>query len=235
METQWLLIEVPETESYVVIIPIVEKSFSSPGFDDHVKICTDSCSTQVRASSFDAIAYVHVAKNPYNLMREAYSALRVHLDSFRLLEEKTVPRIVDKFEWCTWDVFYVTANPVGVWHGLKDFSEGDMAPRFVIINDGWQSVNFDDEDPNKDAKNLVLGGEQMTARLHRFEEGDKFKKYQKDLLLGPNAPSFNPETIKKLIWKGIEVEHLGKQRAAAISARGSDLAEIELMIVKVRE
>ncbi|BAT86231.1 hypothetical protein VIGAN_04386300, partial [Vigna angularis var. angularis] len=99
-------------------------------------------------------------------MRETYSALRVHLDSFRLLEEKTVPRIVDKFGWCTWDAFYLTVNPVGVWHGLKDFSEGGVAPRFVIIDDGWQSVNFDDEDPNEDAKNLVLGGEQMTARLH---------------------------------------------------------------------
>ncbi|XP_047170675.1 stachyose synthase isoform X1 [Vigna umbellata] len=238
METQWILIEVPETESYVVIIPIIEKSFRSalhPGSDDHVKICAESGSTQVRASSFGAIAYVHVAENPYNLMREAYSALRVHLDSFRLLEEKTVPRIVDKFGWCTWDAFYLTVNPVGVWHGLKDFSEGGVAPRFVVIDDGWQSVNFDDEDPNEDAKNLVLGGEQMTARLHRFEEGDKFRKYQKGLLLGPNAPSFNPETIKELIWKGIEAEHLGKQRAAAISAGGSDLAEIELMIVKVRK
>ncbi|KAG2406516.1 Stachyose synthase [Vigna angularis] len=99
METQWILIEVPETESYVVIIPIIEKSFRSalhPGSDDHVKICAESGSTQVRASSFGAIAYVHVAENPYNLMREAYSALRVHLDSFRLLEEKTIELMIVK-------------------------------------------------------------------------------------------------------------------------------------------
>ncbi|KAG2406508.1 Stachyose synthase [Vigna angularis] len=78
IETQRVLIEVPETESYVVIIPIIEKSFS------------------VRASRFGAIAYVHVAEHPYNLMRETYSALRVHLDSFRLLEEKTIELMIVK-------------------------------------------------------------------------------------------------------------------------------------------
>ncbi|KAG5086953.1 hypothetical protein JHK82_054350 [Glycine max] len=240
METQWVLIEIPEIKSYVVIIPIIEKSFRSalhPGSDGHVMICAESGSTQVKASSFGAIAYVHVSENPYNVMKEAYSVLRVHLDSFRLLEEKTVPKIADKFGWCTWDAFYLTVNPVGVWHGLKDFAEGGVAPRFVIIDDGWQSVNFDGDDPNVDAKNLVLGGEQMTARLHRFEECDKFGSYQKGLLLGPNAPSFNPKTVKELIAKGIEVERLGKLRDEAVSSGVSDLSltEIESRIVKVKK
>ncbi|KAK7396982.1 hypothetical protein VNO78_18146 [Psophocarpus tetragonolobus] len=237
METQWVLIEIPEVKSYVVIIPIIEKSFRSalhPGSDGHVMICAESGSTQVKASTFGAIAYVHVSENPYNVMREAYSALRVHLDSFKLLEEKTVPRIVDKFGWCTWDAFYLSVNPVGVWHGLQDFAEGGVAPRFVIIDDGWQSVNFDGDDPNEDAKNLILGGEQMTARLHRFEECDKFKNYKKGLLLGPDAPSFNPKTVKELIATGIEVERLGKQRDGAISSGGSDLTEIESRIVKLK-
>ncbi|TKY61695.1 Stachyose synthase [Spatholobus suberectus] len=238
METQWVLVQVPEIKSYVVIIPIIEKSFRSalhPGSDGHVMICAESGSTRVKASSFGAIAYVHVSENPYDLMKEAYSALRVHLNTFRLLEEKTVPKIVDKFGWCTWDAFYLTVNPVGVWHGLKDFAEGGVAPRFVIIDDGWQSVNFDGDNPNEDAKNLVLGGEQMTARLHRLDEGDKFKNYRLGLLSGPNAPSFNPKTVKELIAKGIEVERLGKQRDEAVSSGGSNLTEIESRIVKVKK
>ena len=79
-----------------------------------------------------------------------------------------------------------------------------------------------------DAKNLVLGGEQMTARLHRFEECDKFGSYQKGLLLGPNAPSFNPKTVKELIAKGIEVERLGKLRDEAVSSGVSDLSLTEI-------
>ncbi|RYQ83953.1 hypothetical protein Ahy_B10g102840 [Arachis hypogaea] len=91
--------------------------------------------------------------NPYNLFREAYSALRVHLNTSKLLEEKNLPNIIDKF----------------VFHGLKDFAEiGGVSPRFVIIDDGWQSINYDNsDDPYEDAKNLILGGPQMTARLHR--------------------------------------------------------------------
>ncbi|KAL2345494.1 hypothetical protein Fmac_006779 [Flemingia macrophylla] len=236
-ETQWLLLEIPERKSYVVIIPVIENGFRSalhPGSDGAVTICAESGSTQVKASSFAAIAYVHVAENPYELMREAYSALRVHLPWFTLLEEKTVPRIVDKFGWCTWDAFYLTVNPVGVWHGLKDFAQAGVAPRFLIIDDGWQSVNFDGDDPHHDSNNLVLCGEQMNARLRRLHEGDKFKKYQSGLLLGPNAPSFNPMTTKELIAKGIEVERLGKQRDEAVSS-GSDLSEIESRIVEVKK
>ncbi|KAJ1412554.1 Glycosyl hydrolases 36 [Sesbania bispinosa] len=238
METQWVLIDVPEIKSYVVIIPIIEGSFRSalhPGSDGHVMICAESGSTKVKVSSFQAIAYVHASENPYNLMKEAYSALRVHLNTFKLLEEKKMPNLVDKFGWCTWDAFYLTVNPVGVWHGLKDFAEGGVAPRFVIIDDGWQSISLDSEDPNEDTKNLVLGGEQMTARLHRLDEGDKFKKYQGGLLLGPNAPSFNPKTIKDLIAKGIEHEHLQKQRDEAIQSRSSNLAEIDSKIQQVKK
>ncbi|KAF3785684.1 Stachyose synthase [Nymphaea thermarum] len=37
-----------------------------------------------------ACAYVHVSDNPYVLMKEAYGASRVHLNTFRLLEGKSV-------------------------------------------------------------------------------------------------------------------------------------------------
>ncbi|MED6168566.1 Tethering factor for nuclear proteasome sts1 [Stylosanthes scabra] len=239
METQWVLLHVPEISSYVVIIPIIEGSFRSalhPGSDGHVMICAESGSTKVKTSNFDAIAYVHLSENPYNLFREAYSALRVHLNTFRLLEEKTLPSIVDKFGWCTWDAFYLSVDPVGVFHGLKDFEEiGGISPRFVIIDDGWQSISLDGDDPNEDAKNLVLGGQQMTARLRRLEEGDKFKSYKGGLILGPNAPSFDPNKPKALISKGIELEHLEKDRDRAIESRSSDLVEIEERIKKVKK
>jgi stachyose synthetase len=236
METQWILFDIPEIKSYAVIIPIIEKGFRSalfPGSDDHVMIYAESGSTKVKESCFNAIAYVHFSENPYDLMKEAYSVIRVHLNTFRLLEEKTLPNLVDKFGWCTWDAFYLTVNPVGVFHGLEGFSKGGVEPRFVIIDDGWQSISLDGADHNEDAKNLVLGGEQMTGRLRRLGEGDKFKKYESGLLLGPNSPPFNPKTIKELISKGIEHEHLGKQRDQAILSKSSDLAEIESKIKKL--
>ncbi|VVA21168.1 PREDICTED: galactinol--sucrose [Prunus dulcis] len=238
METQWVLLDVPEIKSYVIILPIIEGSFRSalhPGTDDHVMICAESGSTQVKASNFDAIAYVHASENPYNLMKEAYSALRVHLNTFRLLEEKTIPNLVDKFGWCTWDAFYLTVEPVGVWHGVNEFVEGGVSPRFLIIDDGWQSINLDGEDLHEDAKNLVLGGTQMTARLHRFEECKKFRNYRGGSMLGPDAPSFDPKKPKLLIAKAIEIEHAEKNRDKAIRSGVTDLSEFETKIQKLKQ
>ncbi|KAF5745940.1 stachyose synthase-like [Tripterygium wilfordii] len=237
METQWVLLDVPEIKSYVVIIPIIEEGFRSalhPGIDGHVMICGESGSTEVKASAFDAIAYVHVSDNPYNVMKEAYSAIRVHLNTFKVIEEKTAPALVDKFGWCTWDAFYLTVDPVGIWHGVKDFADGGISPRFLIIDDGWQSINLDGENPNEDAKNLVLGGTQMTARLHRFDECEKFRKYKAGTMLGPNAPSFDPKKPKMLINKAIEVEHAEKDRDKAAQSGVTDLSSFESKIQKFK-
>jgi stachyose synthetase len=239
METQWVLLSVPEINSYVIIIPIIEGNFRSafqPGTEGHVMIFAESGSTQVKASKFDAIAYVHASDNPYTLMKEAYSALRVHLNTFRLLEEKSAPNLVDKFGWCTWDAFYLTVEPVGVSHGVNDFVEAGVPPRFLIIDDGWQSINFDgDDNLNEDAKNLVIGGTQMTARLHRLEECDKFKNYKGGSLLGPHAPSFDPKRPKMLISEAIELENVEKARDKAIQSGVTDLSDFQTQMQKHKQ
>lgn len=238
METQWVLLDVPEIRSYVIIIPIIEGSFRSalhPGSDGHAMIYAESGSTKAKASKFDAIAYVHASDNPYNLMKEAYASLRVHLNTFRLLEEKTPPNLVDKFGWCTWDAFYLTVEPVGIWHGVNEFAEGGVSPRFLIIDDGWQSINLDGENPNEDTKNLVLGGTQMTARLHRLDECEKFRKYRGGSMLGSNAPKFDPKKPKMLISKAIELEHAEKDRDKAIQSGATDLSEFEAKIQSFKQ
>ncbi|XP_058082285.1 stachyose synthase [Magnolia sinica] len=239
-ETQWALLNVPELRSYVLILPSIEGSFRSalqPGPDGHVMIYAESGSTKVKSSSFDAIVYVHISENPYNLMKEAYSALRVHLNTFRLLEEKSVPSLIDKFGWCTWDAFYLAVDPVGVWHGVKDFINGGIAPRFLIIDDGWQSINLDGDNPNEDAKNLILGGQQMTARLYRFQECDKFGRYKAGTMLGPNAPSFDSNRRKllmSLISKAIEIENAEKGRDRTIKAGVTELSGFDSKIENLK-
>ncbi|KAG4115777.1 hypothetical protein ERO13_D12G127100v2 [Gossypium hirsutum] len=238
METQWVVLDVPEIKSYVIIIPIIEGGFRSaltPGNDGHVMIFAESGSSHVKSCCFSSIAYVHVSENPFNLMKEAFSAIRVHLNTFKLLEEKSLPSIVDKFGWCTWDAFYLTVEPAGVWQGVKEFADAGVSPRFVIIDDGWQSINNDGDDPNEDAKNLALGGEQMTARLHRFEECDKFRKYKGGSFLGSNALSFNPQKPKMLITKAIEIEHAVKARDKALQSGATDVSEFETKIKKLKQ
>ncbi|XP_010559219.1 PREDICTED: probable galactinol--sucrose galactosyltransferase 4 [Tarenaya hassleriana] len=238
LETQWIVLNVHEIKSYVVVIPIIEKSFRSslnPGNGGQVIITAESGSTSVKDSSFRAIAYVHVSDNPYNLMREAFSAIRVHLNTFRLLEEKQLPRIINKFGWCTWDACYLTVEPASLWHGVKEFCNGGACPRFVIIDDGWQSINFDGDDSGNDAKNLVLGGEQMTGRLHRLDEGEKFRRYKGGSLLSENAPPYKQDKPKMLINKAIEIERAMKEKNNLVEAGETDLECLNLKIQMLKQ
>jgi len=96
METQWVLLEVPELAGagagYVFVLPLVQGSFRSaifPEEDDGVVICAESGSASVTATDFRRITYVHAGDDPYRVMQEAYLAARVHLGPFRLLRAST--------------------------------------------------------------------------------------------------------------------------------------------------
>ncbi|GAB4843003.1 hypothetical protein Ancab_012979 [Ancistrocladus abbreviatus] len=98
METQLILLQMPEINSYVLIIPLIEVRYDQCTIHimcvicfDQVVLCVKGGSSKVKAKSFSSCAYLHVGENPYDLLRDAFAAIRVHLGSFRLLEEKTSP------------------------------------------------------------------------------------------------------------------------------------------------
>ena len=123
---------------------------------------------------------MHVGDDPYILVRDAMRVVQSHLGTFNLLEDKTPPGIVDKFGWCTWDAFYLKVHPEGVWEGVKALSDGGCPPGFVLIDDGWQSICHDDDDPRTDQQgmNRTSAGEQMPCRLIDFRENYKFSDYR---------------------------------------------------------
>ncbi|KAI3912687.1 hypothetical protein MKW92_049453 [Papaver armeniacum] len=183
-ETQMVLLENDPNRSrpYVLLLPLLEGSFRGclqPGkIDDGVDICMESGSTLVTESEFRACLYIHVGTDPFVIVKEAIKVIRNHSDTFKLLEEKTVPGIVDKFGWCTWDAFYTTVHPQGVYEGVKSLVEGGCPPGLVLIDDGWQSIGRDDAPPDEEGMDRTVAGEQMPARLKTFQENYKFKDYQ---------------------------------------------------------
>ncbi|KAG5230221.1 galactinol--sucrose galactosyltransferase [Salix suchowensis] len=188
-ETQMMILDKNDLgRPYVLLLPLLEGPFRAslqPGVDDSVDVCVESGSTQVCGSSFRSCLYMHVGDDPYILVKEAMKVIRVHLGTFRLLEEKTPPGIVDKFGWCTWDAFYLNVHPIGVWEGVKGLVEGGCPPGMVLIDDGWQSICHDD-DPisEQEGMNRTAAGEQMPCRLVKFEENYKFRDYE-----SPKGPS----------------------------------------------
>jgi raffinose synthase len=183
-ETQIVMLDKSDDSGrpYVLLLPLIEGPFRAslqPGDDDNVDVCVESGSTKVCGAGFRSVVYLHAGDDPYNLVKEAMEAVRVHLGTFKLLEEKTPPGIVDKFGWCTWDAFYLNVHPQGVWDGVKGLVEGGCPPGLVLIDDGWQSISHDEDPITEEGMNAAVGaGEQMPCRLLRFQENYKFRDYE---------------------------------------------------------
>ncbi|EPS66619.1 hypothetical protein M569_08153 [Genlisea aurea] len=206
-ETQIVVLDKSEDRPYVVLLPIIEGQFRAslqPGSDDFIDVCVESGSTKVRDNSFRAVLYVHAGDDPFTAVKDAIKVTRRHLGTFRLLEEKTPPAIIDKFGWCTWDAFYLTVQPHGVWDGVKGLVDGGCPPGLVLIDDGWQSICHDEDPLTTEGMNRTSAGEQMPCRLIKFQENYKFREYQ-----SPNNPGTGMGAfIRDLKDKFTTVEHV---------------------------
>ncbi|KAK9987920.1 hypothetical protein SO802_028159 [Lithocarpus litseifolius] len=120
---------------------------------------------------------MHAGEDPFRLVKEAIKVVRVHLCTFKLLEEKIPPGIVDKFGWCTWDAFYLSVHPQGVLEGVKGLVDGGCPPGLVLLDDGWQSISHDSDPITQEGMNQAVAGEQMPCRLLKFHENYKFRDY----------------------------------------------------------
>lgn len=182
-ETQMMILEKNDHigRPYVILLPLIEGSFGcslQSGVDDDMEICVESGSTKVRESSFRSCLYMNVGEDPFNLIKDAMEVAKAHLGTFKLLDEKSPPAIVDKFGWCTWDAFYRTVNPKGVWDGVKALQQAGCPPGMILIDDGWQSVSLDDDPIEKEGIDRAASGDEKGYRLVKFEENYRFKDYE---------------------------------------------------------
>ncbi|KAK4375604.1 hypothetical protein RND71_006281 [Anisodus tanguticus] len=167
METQFLLVETRDTSHiesdnndvvYAVFLPLIEGSFRAVlqgNPEDELELCLESGDKDTVSSAFYQTVYVHAGCDP---------AVKLHLKSFRQRHEKKLPNIVDYFGWCTWDAFYQEVTQEGVEAGLESLTNGSIPPKWVIVDDGWQSVSGDSE------------VEKPLMRLTGLKENEKFQK-----------------------------------------------------------
>lgn len=181
-ETQILVLEKSSSgRPYVLLLPLLDGPFRAslqPGKDDHIDVCVESGSTKVLGSCFRSVLYMQSGDDPFELIKEGIKVARSHLGTFKLLEEKTPPGIVDKFGWCTWDAFYLNVHPQGVMEGVQGLVDGGCPPGLVLIDDGWQSISHDEDPITSEGTNRTAAGEQMPCRLTKFEENYKFRDYE---------------------------------------------------------
>ncbi|KAK9052402.1 hypothetical protein SSX86_029031 [Deinandra increscens subsp. villosa] len=166
-ETQMVMLEKSDSgRPYVLILPLLEGCFRAslqPGNNDFVNVCVESGSTEVTATSFRSVVYMQAGYDPYALVKKAMRVVKEHLGTFKLLEEKAPPGIVDKFGWCTWDAFYLKVHPQGVIEGVKGLVEGGCPPGLVLLDDGWQSISHDDDPIDSEGMNRTAAASKPDA------------------------------------------------------------------------
>ncbi|KAF6158146.1 hypothetical protein GIB67_014940 [Kingdonia uniflora] len=191
LETQFLLLEtkgVSQHKSddgyedhkvmYVVFLPLIEGPFRAclqGNLRDELELCFESGDTETKSSLFTHSLFINVGTDPFKTITDAVRTVELHLKSFRQRHEKKIPGIVDYFGWCTWDAFYQEVNQEGVEAGLKSLSEGGTPPKFVIIDDGWQSV--------KGGSQVQKEKLQQPLRLTGVRENAKFRN-KEDPMVG---------------------------------------------------
>lgn len=194
LETQFLLLETKDGSHlssdaaagddddnkiiYTVFLPLIEGPFKASlqgNAADELELCLESGDFDTVGSTFTHSVYISCGTDPFSTIQEAIKAVKLHLKTFRLRHEKKLPGIVDYFGWCTWDAFYQEVTQEGVEAGLESLKSGGTPPKFVIIDDGWQSVGSDDQN-KKEEEEAEKQKEQGLLRLTGIKENEKFKK-----------------------------------------------------------
>ncbi|KAK8936238.1 putative galactinol--sucrose galactosyltransferase 6 [Platanthera zijinensis] len=167
-ETQFLLLECKSEEDeesetlYTVFLPILEGPFRASlqgNLNDGLDLCIESGDPAISGADFSHAVFVGAAaSDPYAAITGAVRSVKSHLQTFHLRREKRLPAIVDFFGWCTWDAFYQDVTQEGVEAGLSSLVSGGVPPKFVIIDDGWQSVGPDVTTPANANSFLRLTG-----------------------------------------------------------------------------
>ncbi|KAI8570692.1 hypothetical protein RHMOL_Rhmol01G0055500 [Rhododendron molle] len=123
--------------------------------------------SETTSDEFTHSVYISAGTDPFKTITDSIAAVKSHLKTFRQRHEKKLPGIVDYFGWCTWDAFYQEVTQEGVESGLGSLAAGGAPPKFVIIDDGWQSVGLDQEKTSEQQPSLF--------RLTGIRENQKFQ------------------------------------------------------------
>lgn len=188
-ETQFLIVEArdgshfdggdEQSAVYVVFLPILEGDFRAvlQGNErNELEICLESGDPAVEEFEGSHLVFVAAGADPFDVITNAVKTVERHLQTFSHRERKKMPDLLNWFGWCTWDAFYTDVTAEGVKRGLESISKGGISPKFVIIDDGWQSVGMDPTSIEAKADNTA----NFSNRLTHIKENHKFQKNGKE-------------------------------------------------------
>ncbi|KAK4278229.1 hypothetical protein QN277_016101 [Acacia crassicarpa] len=185
-ETQFLLVEAHkgsdidgirngEEDTYAVFLPLLEGDFRAVlqgNEQNEIEICVESGCPDVEGFDGTHLVFVGAGSDPFEVITNAVKTVEKHLQTFSHRERKKMPDVLNWFGWCTWDAFYTRVDLEGVKQGLQSLEKGGIPAKFVIIDDGWQSVAMD---PNGSEWKSDFSAN-FANRLTHIKENHKFQK-----------------------------------------------------------
>ncbi|ESR65963.1 hypothetical protein CICLE_v10007545mg [Citrus x clementina] len=202
-ETQFLIVEAREgshfdegseygeeqSALYTVFLPTLEGDFRAVlqgNEQNELEICLESGDPAVDQFEGSHLVFVAAGSDPFDVITNAVKTVERHLLTFSHRERKKMPDMLNWFGWCTWDAFYTDVTGEGVKQGLESFKKGGIPPKFVIIDDGWQSVGMDPSGFEFRADNTANFANRLThiKENHKFQKNGKEGQREEDPALG---------------------------------------------------
>ncbi len=138
-ETQWLLAECG-VGHFTLIVPLIDGAthFSLRSLNGRLAVAAETGEAALATHGGTAL-FVATGNDPYALMAASARAVQTHIGRGRLRTDKPLPEFVNYFGWCTWDAFYKDVSAEKVLTALASFREVGVPPRWMILDDGWQT------------------------------------------------------------------------------------------------
>ncbi|KAL4279146.1 hypothetical protein GQ457_03G022590 [Hibiscus cannabinus] len=186
-ETQFLLVEVCDdthldngdkdeaehSAAYAVFLPILEGDFRAVlqgNKQNEMEICLESGDPAVDNFEGSHLVFVAAGSDPYDVIT---NSVKSYCFSHIMVQ---MSDILNWFGWCTWDAFYTNVSAEGLKQGLESFAKGGTPPKFVIIDDGWQTVDMDPNGIEYRSDSTA----NFANRLVHIKENHKFQKNGKE-------------------------------------------------------
>ena len=135
--TQGLVVRLGDKHCH--LLPLCGDNFRCEFTAGKVYLSTGTSGIQSLNGDFLAIT---VADDPFEAVRCGYENARA-MGSIRvpLRSEREYPQLFEGFGWCTWDTFYHDLSSAKIYEKLDEFKEKDVPVKWMIVDDGWSSVN----------------------------------------------------------------------------------------------
>lgn len=178
-----------QSANYTVFLPILEGAFRAVlqgNENDELEICLESGDPTVEKFEGTHLVFVAAGSDPFDVITNAVKTVEKHLQTFSHREKKKMPDMLNWFGWCTWDAFYTNVTAEGVKEGLESLEKGGIPPKFVIIDDGWQSVGMDAKGLAWEADNSANFANRLThiKENHKFQRNGRVGHREEDPAMG---------------------------------------------------